>query len=97
MAKLLYKPLGILLGVLGATLGRNLFKRLWQSATGKRSLPQATDRYRSWSEVMFAAMIRGAVLGVARAAVKRAGATGYEHLTGSWPGKVSPKSRAKES
>ena len=87
MVKLLYKPVGILLGVFAAALGRNLSKQLWYGATGERALPRPTDRYRSWNQVIVAAMLRGAVFAVARAVVKRGGATGYERLTGWWPGR----------
>jgi hypothetical protein len=33
-----------------------------------------------------AATVQGAVFGGVKAAVDRAGATGFAHLTGAWPG-----------
>jgi hypothetical protein len=48
--------------------------------------PEATDERRGWSEVIAAATVEGAVFGGVKAAVDRAGATGFARLTGAWPG-----------
>ena len=91
MAKLLYKPFGVLLGVVGGLLAGALFKRLWEAAANDSESPKATDRDRDWAEVIAAAAIQGAVFGGVKALVDRAGATGYERLTGTWPGRTSTK------
>jgi hypothetical protein len=44
------------------------------------------DRNRSWSEILAAAAVEGAVFGAVKAAIDRAGATGFERATGTWPG-----------
>jgi hypothetical protein len=93
MAKLLSKPFGLFFDALGAMLGRNLFKQLWYGATGERVVPSATNRDLGWGELIVAATIRGAIFAVVRTIVKRAGALGYQRVTGSWPGEVSAKDR----
>ncbi|HEU5469849.1 MAG TPA: DUF4235 domain-containing protein [Actinophytocola sp.] len=85
MHKLLYKPLGMLFGVLGGLLASLLFKKVWQLSTGEPEPPQATDRDFTWREVLIAAMIQGAVFGLVKAAIDRGGAVGYRKLTGAWP------------
>ena len=92
MARLFYKPFGIILGILAGHLAGKLFKHLWELAAAENPSPRARDRDRGWSEIIAAAVIRGAVYGGVRAAVDRAGATGFEHLTGSWPGRASTRS-----
>ena len=92
MAKLFYKPLGIILGVLAGRLASKLFKQFWELAAGEGPSPSAMDRDRAWGEIIAAAAIRGAVFSGVRAVVDRAGATSFEHVTGSWPGKISTRS-----
>lgn len=84
--KLLYKPLGLLLGVLGGAIATSLFDRIWSAITGDDESPDATDPGSGWGKVVLAAVIQGAIFAGVRAAVNRAGAKGYEKATGVWPG-----------
>jgi hypothetical protein len=85
MHKLLYKPLGMLFGVLGGLAASLTFKKVWQLATGEDETPTATDRNFSWREILIAATVQGAIFGLVKAAIDRGGATGYRKLTGKWP------------
>ena len=89
--KHLYKPIGLLVSVLGGLVARALFKRLWRAVADERDAPNAKDRERSWREVVAAAAMQGAVFGGVKALIDRAGATGFAQLTGVWPGKTSTK------
>jgi hypothetical protein len=89
--KLLYKPIGLLVSVLGGLVAGALFKRLWRAVADERGAPNAKDRERSWREVVAAAAMQGAVFGGVKALIDRAGATGFAQLTGVWPGKTSTK------
>jgi hypothetical protein len=91
MRKLFYKPLGIILGILAGRLAGKIFKQVWEVAAHESTSPKASDRDRSWGAIIAAAVIRGAVFSGVRAVVDRAGATGFEHVTGAWPGKDSSK------
>jgi hypothetical protein len=88
MARLLYKPFGLFVGVLGGMLAGRLFTRLWRVAAREDEAPQATDADKGWGEVIAAATIEGAVFGGVRAVIDRVGATGFERLTGAWPGRT---------
>jgi hypothetical protein len=95
--KLLYKPFGILTGVAAGMLAGAVFKRTWALVGGEQDKPDAKDKDRTWLAVVAAAALQGAVFGGVKAAVDRAGATGYEALTGVWPGNTeSPKQRETE-
>ena len=85
MLKLIYKPWGMLAGVVGGALAGALFKQMWKRASGEDEPPSATDRDRSWSEVVIAAGLEGAVYGAIKALVDRGGAAGFERATGTWP------------
>jgi predicted metal-dependent enzyme (double-stranded beta helix superfamily) len=90
VARILYKPIGLLVSVVGGVLAGALFKRVWRLAAGEKDAPKATDERRGWGEVLAAATVEGAVFGGVKAAIDRAGATGFAKFTGAWPG---PKKR----
>lgn len=83
--KLLYKPFGILLGILGGVLAKRIFTFIWERLDAEDP-PKPTTKRAPLSKVVAAAAIQGATFRVTRAAVDRAGARGFEHLTGVWPG-----------
>jgi predicted metal-dependent enzyme (double-stranded beta helix superfamily) len=94
--KLLYKPFGVVAGVVAGMMAGAVFKQIWKLVADEEDKPDATDRNRGWTEVVSAAAIQGAVFGGVKAAVDRAGATGFERITGTWPGNTEPpeKNRA---
>ncbi len=85
--KLLYKPLGLLVSVLGGILATAVFKKVWTAATGQDEAPEATSAEHSTKQVLLAALVQGAIFGAVKAAVDRAGAKGFKQLTGTDPGK----------
>ena len=86
MARLLYKPLGLIISVIGGLIAGTIFKRLWGAVAHEDEAPKATDARRGWGEIIAAATVEGAVFGGVKAAIDRAGATGFQRLTGAWPG-----------
>jgi hypothetical protein len=86
VARLLYKPFGLLISVLGGLAARAIFKRIWAAVAREEEAPEATDAGKGWAEVIAAATVEGAVFGGVKAAIDRAGATGFARLTGAWPG-----------
>ncbi|ACU96195.1 DUF4235 domain-containing protein [Saccharomonospora viridis] len=84
--KTLYRPLSIVISVGGGLLAHAVFQQVWRRLTGAKKAPKATDRtFKTW-QVVAAAAAQGAIIGAVRAAVDRAGAAGYEKVTGAWPG-----------
>jgi hypothetical protein len=88
MARVLYKPFGLIFGVLGGLVAGAVFKRLWRAVAHEEEAPKATDARKGWGEVIAAATVEGAVFGSVKALVDRAGARGFERLTGAWPGET---------
>ncbi|HEX9358051.1 MAG TPA: DUF4235 domain-containing protein [Streptosporangiaceae bacterium] len=86
-AVLLYKPLGLAVSVAGGVLAGAIFKQVWKRVAGEDEAPEATDRSRSWREVLVAAAVQGAIFAAVKAATDRGGAVGFRRLTGAWPGK----------
>ena len=76
MARVLYRPIGLFVSVLGGLVAGAIFKRLWRVASDGSEAPKATDERRSWREVTGAAAVQGAVYGGVKALIDRAGATG---------------------
>jgi hypothetical protein len=83
--KLLYKPVGLLLGALAAVLANALVRKAW-SAVSDKEVPRTREPNRGWGEVAASAALQGAVLAGTKAVVDRAGAVGFEKATGTWPG-----------
>ena len=88
MAKVFYKPFGLIFSVLGGIVAGIIFKRIWGAIGDEDEAPEATDETKGWGEVLVAAAAEGAVFGGVKALVDRAGATGFAHLTGAWPGRT---------
>jgi hypothetical protein len=86
MTKVLYKPMGILVSVLGGVLAGAIFKQVWKVAFKEDDAPKATDADRSWREILLAATLHGAIFGLVKAAVDRGTAEGTRKVTGVWPG-----------
>jgi hypothetical protein len=89
--RLIYRPVGVVAGVLGGILAGAAFKRLWKLAAHDDTAPKPTDEDRGWAEVVLAGAVKGAVFGSVRAAVDRAGAAGFSRATGVWPGRHASK------
>ena len=87
--RLLYKPFGIVFGIVAGLLSKKLFERVWQLIDDEEP-PDATTRQTTWPKVLGAAAVQGITFKVTRAAVDRAGARGFERVTGVWPGEKEP-------
>ncbi len=74
MLKMLSRPLGLLIGVAGGNAASAILTRVWRLVTGAGDAPQATDRDHGWWEVLVAAGVQGAVVGVVKAASDRGAA-----------------------
>ena len=97
MIKVLYKPLSIVVSVLGGILAGAIFKRVWKIAAGEDEAPKATDARRGWREILTAAALHGAIFALVKAAVDRGAAEGMQKLTGVWPGQEGGQSEQQAS
>ena len=92
--KILYKPFGIIAGVIGAKLAHSIFKTLW-SRIDDEDPPKPTVAEASFPKVVGAAALEAATVAAIGAAVDRAGARTFHHLTGIWPGEHRQPESAK--
>jgi len=86
VAKLIYRPFGLVFSVLGGLLAGAIFKQLWKLVSNEGEPPKAREREYGWKEVLPAAMLEGALFGFVKAAIDRGGARAFEKATGTWPG-----------
>jgi hypothetical protein len=95
--KLMYKPFGIVIGILAGLLSKKLFDAIW-GVFDEEEPPKPTTEEASWPKVLGAAAVQGLTFRVTRAAVDRAGAQGFRYFTGVWPGeKHQEESQAAEA
>jgi Protein of unknown function (DUF4235) len=87
--KLLYKPFGLVMGILAAMLGKKIFDFAWSKIDDEEP-PEPTTEQSPLPKVLMAAALQGAIFRLTRAAVDRAGARGFANLTGVWPGERRP-------
>ena len=94
-----YKAVGLLVGLLGGMLASAIVRKVWELTPGHDEAPEAIDTRRSWTEILTAAALQGAIFAVIRAAVERATAASAEKLAGEGPGHevklVQEKARKK--
>jgi hypothetical protein len=94
---ILYKPFGIVLGLMAGFLAKKLFNVVW-GVFDDEEPPKPTTQAANWPKVLSAAAVQGLTFRLTRAAVDRAGAKGFFHLTGFWPGEKYPEeSQAAEA
>jgi len=87
--KLIYKPIGIVLGILGGIVGRRIFNFVWTKLDDEDP-PKPTTEITPWTKVLAAAALQGVIFRVTRVVVDRNAAQGWAYLTGVWPGEKRP-------
>jgi hypothetical protein len=85
-AKLAYRPVGLVGGILAGTLSGIIFKQIWKAIADEDDAPDALQSEYRMREVVLAAALQGAIFAATKAAIERAGARGFTRLTGAWPG-----------
>lgn len=88
--KVIYRPFGIVLGIIAALFSKRVFLWVWSKVDDEEP-PKPTIREVSWPKVLTAAAVQGMVFSTVRAAVNRSGAELWAWLTGVWPGKHRPE------
>src|SRR3954452_23009621 len=83
--KVVYKPFGIILGILPGLVSKKLFEAVW-GLFDKEEPPKPTTLEASWPKILGAAAVQGVTFKVTRAAVDRAGPRVSDPLFGVGPG-----------
>jgi hypothetical protein len=97
MGKVIYKPFGIVFGILGGLVSKKIFEAVW-GIFDEEEPPKPTTRETNWPKILAAAAVQGLTFKMTRAVVDRGGAKGFNYLTGVWPGpERTEKSQAAEA
>ena len=86
---LIYKPIGIVLGLVAGLLGKRVFDFVWTKIDDEDP-PKPTTELTSWRKLLGAAAVQGIIFRTVRVTVDRYGALGWHYLTGIWPGEKRP-------
>jgi hypothetical protein len=89
ISTIIYKPIGILAGVLAGLLSARLFNWAW-GKFDEEDPPKANTEWVDWRKLLSAAALQGIVFKVVRVVVDRGTARGFHYLTGIWPGERTP-------
>jgi hypothetical protein len=80
LAKLGYKPFGLILGLVGGMLAGKVFGLIWKRISDEDETPQPLSDEYSTREVLLAATLQGAVFGLIKTAVDRYGMKGVRRF-----------------
>ena len=72
-AMIAYKPIGMVFSILGGVLANIVFGQVWKRISNAPTPPNATDEDYTTREVLLAAVLQGALFGLIKSAVDRAG------------------------
>jgi hypothetical protein len=99
MAKLLYKPFGIVLAIVTGKLAGALFDVVWPrlDRKGDGSVPGPTERGADPGRAVAASAVQAATYAGTKAAVDRFGVGVFYYLTGLWAGTRSPEEEAAKA
>jgi Protein of unknown function (DUF4235) len=80
VAKLAYKPVGLVLGLVGGLLAGKVFGIVWKKISNEDETPLPLSDDYSTREVLLAATLQGAIFGLIKTAVDRYGMKGVRRI-----------------
>ena len=89
ITSILYRPIGIVMGILAGLVGKRIFDYIWGKVDAQDP-PKPNTKEVTWPKVLAAAALQGVVFKTVRAAVDRSTAKTFYNLTGAWPGQERP-------
>jgi hypothetical protein len=88
MAKILFKPFGILGGVVAGAVATRVFQRLWRLIDDEQA-PGPDHLEVSLPKLALALMLEGAVFHAVRGLFDRGSRIAFSRATGRWPGQTA--------
>ena len=89
MAKLLFIPVSIAIGLLAGAVGKKTFNQLW-GLIDEEEPPDSKHRDVSWGRLLLAGAIQGAIFRAVKEASDHGARRAFYRTTGAWPGKKHP-------
>jgi hypothetical protein len=86
---LIYKPIAIILGLLGGIAGRQVFNKVW-AKVDEEEPPEPTTRDTGLPRLLAAVALQGAIFALVKMVIQRGGARTWRYLFGIWPGEKRP-------
>ena len=86
----LFKPLGIISGLLAGLIAKKLFEKAWTMIDDQEP-PDAEHREVGTPKPLIALMLEGAIFTVTRGLVDHSARVGFARYTGAWPGQEYPE------
>jgi Protein of unknown function (DUF4235) len=87
--KVLYKPIGLIMGILAGLISKRIFDFAWTKIDDEDP-PKGTTQDAPWLKILSAAALQGVIFKTTRVVVDRYCAVGWNYLTGVWPGEKRP-------
>jgi hypothetical protein len=87
---LVFKPIGILSGVLAGLLGRKIFGLVW-GLIDDHDPPEAKYRRIALGKLVIALILEGAIFRLIRGLAEHGARHGFAALTKEWPGEETPQ------
>lgn len=88
--KILFAPIGIVVGLLAGVAAQKAFERLW-AAIDDEDPPEPDSREVPVLKLIAALALEGAIFRLAKGLTDHGARSGFASLTGSWPGEDSAK------
>jgi Protein of unknown function (DUF4235) len=85
MAKLIFKPVGLIAGVISGLIGKRLFQRIW-GAIDERQPPRPQERLAPIGKLALALALEGALFRLVKGLAEHGSRQAFSRATGTWPG-----------
>jgi Protein of unknown function (DUF4235) len=86
---LVFRPFGIIAGLLAGLVGSKLFERLW-AVIDDQDAPEPKYREIPFGKLVLALILQGAIFRVLRGLADHGTRHAFARLTGEWPGQEHP-------
>jgi hypothetical protein len=85
-----FKPVGIIVGLLAGIVGRRMFELIW-GVIDDEDAPDPKYREITLGKLVLALLLEGAIFRVLRGLADHGARHGFARLTGEWPGEERPE------
>jgi hypothetical protein len=89
MAKALFTPFSIVLGLVAGAFGKKIFNAVW-GLIDEEEPPDSKHRDITWGRLLLAGAIQGAIFRAVKEATDHASRRAFYRTTGTWPGEKRP-------